>query len=146
MLVVDANVLLYAVDRTSGPHEATRAWLDRSLGGAETVGFAWAALLAFVRLATNPAVFAHPIGSDEALGQAERWLNAPAAVTLEPTARHVHVLRSLLAESGTAGNLTTDAHLAALAVEHDAEIVSFDRDFGRFSGVRHRLPDGPIGT
>ena len=140
MVIVDANVLLYAVDSASVHHETARSWLDESLGGAEAVGLAWAVLLAFVRIGTNPAVLPRPMAAGEAVGQVERWLGAPAAVVAQPTARHAALLRGLLETTGTAGNLTTDAHLAALAVEHGAEIVSYDRDFARFPGVRHRLP------
>jgi toxin-antitoxin system PIN domain toxin len=140
MVVVDANVLLYAVDRASAHHERAVSWLDSALIGAEAVGLAWVALLAFVRIATSPAVFPKPLMTDEAMAQVEAWLASPAAVVAEPTTRHSSLLRGLLRDTGTAGNLTTDAHLAALAVEHGAEIVSYDRDFARFPGVRHRLP------
>jgi uncharacterized protein len=141
MVIVDANVLLYAVDRAGAHHDRSRAWLDSALAGAEAVGLAWAALLAFVRVGTNPSILPNPMTVDEATGQVETWLTGPAAVIAHPTSRHAALLRGLLRESGTAGNLTTDAHLAALAIEHGADIVSFDRDFARFSGVRHRLPD-----
>lgn len=140
MVVVDANVLLYAVDRASAHHERSRQWLDGSLAGNEAVGLAWIALLAFIRVGTNPSILSSPMSADEATGQVETWLGAPAAVLAEPTARHASVLRGLLRESGTAGNLSSDAHLAAIAVEHGADIVSWDRDFDRFAGVRHRLP------
>lgn len=140
MVVVDANVLLYATDETSVPHERSLVWLDRSLAGAEAVGFAWVALLAFIRIASSPSVFPNPMSADQAAAQVEAWLDAPAAVALEPTTRHAHVLRGLLAEAGAGGNLTTDAHLAALAIEHGAELISYDRDFGRFPGLRHALP------
>ncbi|MEZ5120180.1 MAG: type II toxin-antitoxin system VapC family toxin [Solirubrobacterales bacterium] len=140
MVIVDANVLLYAVDRRSAHHEASLAWLDGALRGAETVALAWVVLLAFVRIGTHPSLLAHPMTVDEALSQVDAWLSSPVAIIAHPGVRHVEVLRSLLRESGTAGNLTTDAHLAALAVEHGAEIVSYDRDFARFAGVRHRLP------
>lgn len=140
MVVVDANVLLYAVDSTAAHHERARDWLDSSLAGAEAVGFAWVALLAFIRISTNAAIMRAPMAVDDAALQVEAWLDAPAAVLLHPTSRHAGVIGGLLREAGTGGNLTTHAHLAALAVEHGAQIVSYDRDFARFSGVRHRLP------
>ncbi|MEJ7876984.1 MAG: type II toxin-antitoxin system VapC family toxin [Solirubrobacterales bacterium] len=140
MVIVDANVLLYAVDRASSHHEGSRTWLDRSLAGAEAVGLTWLALLAFVRVGTNPAIFPRAMSAEDALDQLQSWLSAPAAVVIEPTTRHAEVLRGLLLESGTGGNLANDAHLAALAVEHGAEIASYDRDFERFHGVKHRLP------
>lgn len=140
MVVVDANVLLYAVDSSSANHEGSLAWLERSLGGAESVGLAWVALLAFIRVGTSASILPHPMSVDEATAQVESWLGAPAAIVVEPTPRHADLLRGLLLGTGTAGNLTTDAHLAALAIEHGAEIVSYDRDFARFPGVRHRLP------
>ena len=140
MVVVDANVLLYAVDTASTHHEQSRSWLDTSLKGAEAVGLAWIALLAFIRIGTNPAILPTPMTVDEATAQVEAWLGAPAAVVAQPTARHGGLLRGLLRDSGTAGNLTTDAHLAALSIEHGADLVSYDRDFARFAGVRHRLP------
>lgn len=140
MVIVDANVLVYATNTDARQHDEARPWLDRALGGAETVGLAWVVLLAYVRLTTNPAIFSNPMTADDAAEQVESWLDAPAALAVEPTARHIHVLRGLIAESGTGGNLTTDAHLAALAIEHRADLVSYDRDFGRFAGLRHRLP------
>lgn len=140
MVIVDANVLLYAVDSASAHHERCRSWLDPSLAGAEAVGLPWISLLAFIRIGTNPSILPRPMTADEATGQAESWLGAPAAVVAQPTTRHATLLRGLLRDTGTAGNLTTDAHLAALAIEHGADIVSFDRDFARFPGVKHRLP------
>lgn len=140
MVLVDANVLLYAVDSAAARHEHSYFWLEAALAGAEAVGLAWVALLAFIRISTSPSIFAAAMGVDDAVGQVQTWLAAPAAVVVQPTSRHAGVLGGLLAEAGTAGNLTTDAHLAALAVEHHAQIVSYDRDFARFTGIRHRLP------
>ena len=140
MVVVDANVLLYAVDSESAHHEQARSWLDRVLAGGEAVGLAWVALLAFARIASNPAIMQSAVAGETAMEQVEAWLAAPAAVVLHATARHAVVLRGLLRQSGAAGNLVNDAHLAALAIENDAAIVSYDRGFARFAGVRHQLP------
>jgi len=140
VLVVDANVLLHAVNSASRQHEPARAWLRDALAGPETVGFAWTVLLAFLRLATHPSVFARPLDAGAATAVAERWLAAGPSIVIEPTARHLHLLRGLLADTGTAGSLVGDAHLAALALEHDATVVSFDRDFARFPGLRLRIP------
>lgn len=142
MKLVDANVLLYAVNRDAPPHARARRWLDGALSGREGIGFAWLVLLAFVRLATRGDLFPRPLEPEEALAVVARWLEAPAAVVVEPTSRHLEVLRGLLLPLGTAGNLVGDAHLAALAVEHGATIVSFDRDLGRFPGVRWEEPGG----
>ncbi|GIV00553.1 MAG: ribonuclease VapC [Actinomycetota bacterium] len=136
MKVPDANLLLYAVDATSPRHPAARRWLEERLSGTETVGFAWVVLLAFLRLGTNPRVFADPLGAREALDLIEEWLARPCATIVEPTDRHPAILRELLEPLGTAGNLTTDAHLAALAIEHGAELCSCDADFSRFPGLR----------
>lgn len=140
MKLPDVNLLLYAVDETSPRHETAQAWLEQTLSGSETVAFAWVVLLAFVRLSTHAAVFAHPLDIEEALDLLDSWLAQPCVTVVAPTARHADVLRELLSPLGTAGNLTTDAHLAALAIEHGAELCSCDADFGRFSGVRWTDP------
>lgn len=143
MQLVDANVLLYAVNRASLQHRPARQWLDAALSGSETVGFAWIVLLAFVRLSTHPAVFPNPLSAADAVDVVRAWLAQPAAVVVEPTARHLEVIGPILSAVGTAGNLVNDAHLAALAIEHSGEIVSFDADFSRFPAVRWRLPGAP---
>ena len=141
MNVVDANVLLYAVNVDSARHEASRDWLDESLSGAAVVGFAWVAVLAFLRLSTKSGIFPSPLSDDAALATVEAWLAQPAAVVVEPTARHLSLLRDLLAAAGSAGNLVNDAHLAALAIEHRGSVVSYDSDFGRFPSVSWTEPD-----
>ncbi|HEY7280407.1 MAG TPA: type II toxin-antitoxin system VapC family toxin [Actinomycetota bacterium] len=140
MNLVDANVLLYAVNEDSPLHDRARTWLDESLGGSETVGFAWIALLAFVRLSTRADLFPRPLRLAEGIEVVDGWLGAPAAVVVHPTTRHLAVLAGLLEPFGTATNLVNDAHLAALAVEHRGTVISFDHDFGRFPGVKWREP------
>jgi len=141
--LVDANVLLYAVNEDAPRHTEARAWLDDALEGSETVGLAWTALLAFLRLSTRRDLFPNPLPLDTAVDVVEHWLGRPAALVVHPTDRHLALLHGLLAPFGTAANLVGDAHLAALALEHSAQVVSFDRDFGRFEGVRWLEPSGP---
>ena len=136
MKLVDANLLLYAVDEASPHHRPAKQWLEDQLSGSETVAFAWVVLLGFVRLATNPRVFESPLAPEEALDLVDSWLDQPAATVVHPTDRHSSVLRDLLVALGTAGNLTSDGHLAALSIEHGAELSSADGDFARFPRVR----------
>jgi uncharacterized protein len=137
----DANVLLYALDDTSARHLGAKAWLDAALSGSEEVGFAWVVLLVVLRLTTKPAVFAHPLRPDEAFDVIEGWLEQPCSLIVHPTVRHIGLLRGLVSGAGTAGNLTTDAHLAALSLEYGATICSYDADFSRFPGVALVDPD-----
>lgn len=141
MKLVDANVLLYAVNVDAPRHEPSRQWLDRALSGDDTVAFSWVALLAFVRLVTKAGLFPRPLTVDEALGRVQAWLAAPPAVVVDPTPDHSAVLRRLLQDIGVGGNLVNDAHLAALALEHRCTVVSWDRDFDRFTDVRWQQPD-----
>ncbi len=136
MRVVDANVLLYAVNKDAPQHEAARDWLDRALSGAETVAFSWIVLLAFLRISTHPGIFSRPLPLKFAFDTVEAWLSQPGAVVLEPSSRYLGVFRGLVESTGTAGNLVNDAHLAAISVEQGAQLVSFDTDFARFTGVR----------
>lgn len=140
MKLVDANVLLYAVNVDAPHHERSRRWLDGALSGADTVAFAWIALLAFVRLSTKVALFPAPLTIGEAMDRVDAWLGAAPAVMVDPTVRHARTVRDLLAPLGTGGNLVNDAHLAALAVEHQCVIVSYDNDFSRFAGVSWEPP------
>jgi toxin-antitoxin system PIN domain toxin len=138
--LVDANVLLYAVNTDAPHHERSVRWLDDALSGSDTVAFAWIALLAFVRLSTKAELFPTPLSLDAAMDRVDAWLGAAPAVIVEPTVDHPRILRDLLRPLGSGGNLVNDAHLAALSIEHRCGIVSYDHDFGRFAGVDWTLP------
>ncbi len=143
MKLVDANVLLYAVNEAEPRHVEARQWLDTTLSGTEVVGFAWVVLLAFLRLSTKVSLFPRPLSLDTAVEIVRLWTGDGPGVVVEPTPRHLDVLAGLLRSNdvtGSGGNLVNDAHLAALAVEHDATIVSYDRDFLRFAAVRWSEP------
>jgi uncharacterized protein len=136
MKLPDTNILLAAVNEDARGHRAARAWLTSSLSSVEPTGFAWLALVGFVRLATKRAIFARPLTTAKALDFVEEWLARPNATVLQPGARHPTLLRQLLSRAGTAGNLASDAHLAAIAIEHGATLASFDADFHRFRELR----------
>jgi toxin-antitoxin system PIN domain toxin len=138
--IPDVNLLLYAYDSRSARHGDARKWLEQTLSESEPVGLAWVVLLAFVRLSTRSVVVEHPLEVGAALELVESWLDQPCATVIDPTHRHAAVLRELLTPLGTAGNLTTDAHLAALAIEHGATLCSCDSDFARFPRLRWQDP------
>lgn len=140
MKLVDANVLIYAFNSDADRHDDAKGWLDAALSGAATVGLAWVPLLAFIRLTTKAGLFPNPVSTEIALTQVQDWLAQPSAHLLQPTARHPFVLAELLRGRGVTGNLVSDAHLAALAIEHRAQIISYDTDFDRFPGVRWARP------
>jgi toxin-antitoxin system PIN domain toxin len=140
VILPDVNLLLYAVDEAAPRHRRARAWMEEVLSGTEEVGFAWAVVLGFVRISTNPSVFEDSLEAADAFGYAEEWLARPVSLTLHPGSGHVELMRELLQPLGVAGNLTSDAHLAALAIEHGAELCSSDTDFSRFEGLRWRDP------
>ncbi|GMV45583.1 MAG: ribonuclease VapC37 [Pseudomonadota bacterium] len=142
MKLVDTNVLLHAVNADSPEHAVARACLEEGLSEHAGIGFAWLALIGFVRLATRRGILARPLAAEDALAVVDDWLAAANARLLEATPRHWPILRRLLVGAGSAGNLANDVHLAALAIEHGAVLVSFDRDFERFSGLRFELLPG----
>ncbi|WP_407178234.1 TA system VapC family ribonuclease toxin [Bradyrhizobium sp. STM 3562] len=135
MILVDANILLYACNSASDLHAQSRDWLDEKLNGAAPVGLPWSSLLAFLRIATNPRAFRSPLTMAAAWEQVSSWLSAETAWAPEPTDRHADVLAKLLALPGVYGNLVPDAHLAALAIEHGLTLCSTDGDFARFPGL-----------
>jgi uncharacterized protein len=140
MIVPDVNLLLHAYNSGSKVHDRARTWLEDLMNGDRPVGFAWAVVLGFVRITTHPAVLSRPLDASDACGIARSWLERPHAGILHPGERHAQLVFGLLESLGTAGNLTTDAHLAALAIEHQAELHSTDADFARFAGLKWRNP------
>jgi toxin-antitoxin system PIN domain toxin len=135
-----ANLFLYAIDSSSSRHDKAAAWLSEAMSGAETVGLSWVVLLAFLRLSTRALVFTNPLSVQDAFDIIGGWLRRSCTTVVGPGHRHAALLRELLEPLGTAGNLTSDAHLAALAIEHGATLLSADADFSRFSGLRWRDP------
>jgi uncharacterized protein len=142
MILPDANLLLYAVNSSSDQHAVALRALRQAFDDTRGVGLAWPALLAFLRLSTRSGIFPRPLSVDDALQVIEHWLEHPQAQVVNPGERHAQLVGRLLRSAGTAGNLTTDAHLAALAIEHGATILTFDRDFARFQDVKWTVPAG----
>jgi toxin-antitoxin system PIN domain toxin len=140
MILVDANLLIYAVNRDSPLHERAQVWLEQAISGRETVGLPWTVVLAFLRLTTRPGLFKRPLPVATALDLIGSWLERETVMLIHPGPRHYQLLRDLLLESGTGGNLTSDAHLAALAIEHGALLCSLDGDFSRFPRLEWRNP------
>ncbi len=140
MIVPDVNLLLYAYDASSRYHPASRDWWEKTLNGDERVGLPWHTILGFVRLTTNPRISDFPLSPEAAIQAVRTWLSHPRVEILQPGDRHAEILFGLIAAAGVAGNLTSDAHLAAIAIEHRAELVSTDRDFARFRGLRWSNP------
>lgn len=132
MKVVDLNLLLYAVNQDASQHARAHDWWQQAVTEEEPIGLTWTVVLGFLRIATRPGLFPRPLTCDEALEVVDGWLAIPSVVTLHPGERHWSILRGFLQRAGVAGNLTTDAHLAACAIEYDACLYSTDNDFARF--------------
>jgi toxin-antitoxin system PIN domain toxin len=143
MKIVDLNVLLYVVNEDAVQHDALRSWWEAVLRNDEPIGLAWMVLLGFLRLSTNPRVFPRPLTAELASGRIDRWLTHPNIRMVLETEEHWRILGQLLDETGTAGNLTSDAHLAALAIAHGATLVSCDADFARYRQLRWMNPLSP---
>jgi mycobacterium tuberculosis PIN domain family len=135
-VIVDANVLLYAVDSKSHFHATARTWLDEVMNGVERVGLPWVSLMAFQRIITHPRVTANPLTPADAWSYITDWLDADQAWVPTPGSRHRDILGQLLIDGDLHGNLVTDAHLAALAIENGTGICSFDSNFTRFNDLR----------
>jgi len=140
VILVDANLLIYAYIPGLPQHEAARAWLEEQFTSTPRVGLPWPSLLAFVRLVTNPRVFERPASIEEAWGRVEEWLNLPSVWIPQPTERHPEVLGELMRKAVDRAQLVPDAHLAALAIEHGLVLCSTDGDFARFPGLRWQNP------
>ncbi len=140
MIVVDANLLLYASDTSSVHHEAARRWLEATFSEPEPVGLAWAVLLAFLRVGTNPRIRKDAFTVEEAAAIVAGWLARPTVTLLNPGERHWQILRDMMTKGQARGPLVTDAHLAALAIEHGAALATTDRDFARFPALKFFNP------
>ncbi|MGM0576049.1 MAG: type II toxin-antitoxin system VapC family toxin [Myxococcota bacterium] len=135
MILPDVNLLVYAYNADAPRHAAAKAWWEETLTDHRPVGLPWAVAMGFVRIMTHPRVLVHPMEPGRAVEMVRSWLQRSHVHVLAPGPRHLNILDSLLGEIGVAGSLTTDAHLAALAIEHQAELHSNDADFARFSGL-----------
>ena len=140
MILVDANLLIYAIDSDSPHHKGARLWLEDVLSGTTHLGLAWVVILAFLRVTTRPGILKRPLAPESALAFVDSWFAQPYVSAVGPGDSHWAVLRNLLKTTGTAGNLTSDAHLAALAIERGCPVYSTDGDFKRFPGIEHINP------
>jgi len=140
VIILDVNILIYAVNQDAPLHSRAKSWLEGTISGTETIGISWTVLLAFLRLTTRPGLFRNPMPIDAAFDVMDSWLEQSSVTIIDPGPRHRTILRGILSSIGTGGNLTSDAHLAALALEHRAELCSSDHDFVRFPGLKWRNP------
>lgn len=140
MIIPDLNLLVYAYNADAPLHSSAYLWWKALLNGRDSVGIAWVVTIGFVRLMTSRVVLTEPMATGAALAHVKTWYERPNVVVLEPGPRHLQIFEQLITPIGTAGNLATDAHLAALAIEHQCELHSNDGDFSRFSGLRWRNP------
>jgi toxin-antitoxin system PIN domain toxin len=138
--LVDANVLLYADDRTAEHHHASRSWLTSALSSEELLLVPWISVMAYLRLSTMPQLHQHPRSVPGALDFIRAVVEVPSVTSGEPDHRHLDRVAVLLNATGRGGNLINDAHLGALALQYDATVISYDNDFGRFPGVRWERP------
>ena len=140
MILLDANLLIYAVNRDLPQHKTAKTWIEKTFSDQDSVGLPWVSVLAFLRLCTNPRVFKAPLKVEDAIAYIDEWVALPSVELVTPGQRHWEIFKNLLAQCGTAGNLVTDAHIAALALERGYAVYSADNDFRRFPGIRHVNP------
>ncbi len=140
MIVPDLNLLVYAHNTGAPFHESAKRWWEGLINGQERVGVPWAVLTGFVRLMTHPRVLSSPVTAASAMDYVDEWFSFPHVTQLNPGSNHLAYFRQNLAAAGVGGNMVTDCHIAALAMEYQAELHSNDTDFSRFSGLRWRNP------
>ena len=140
MILVDANILLYAEDSLNSHHQEAHVWWDSQLSGTVVVCLCWTIISAFIRIGTNPRVFENPLSLEQALARVQSWLDQPCTRIIRPTERHWTVFKQILTDGQAVANLVTDAHLAALAIEHGCELASTDSDFARFPKLKWKNP------
>jgi hypothetical protein len=140
VILLDVNIPIYAVNHDAPLHRKAKTWLEAALEGKETAGISWRVLPAFLRVTTRAGLFRNPPPVPVAFDLIDSWLVQPSMVLVQPGPRHARILRDLLTTAGTGGNLTSDAHFPALAMEHEAELCSSDGDFARFPRLRWRNP------
>jgi toxin-antitoxin system PIN domain toxin len=144
VILVDANILIYAYSSGAVQHEAARAWLDARLVGRHRVGLPWASIVAFLRVVSHPRLAKPPVAVQTAWRQVELWLQAPTAWIPLPTVRHAETLGTLLSLTAVSGPHVHDAHIAALALQHGLTLCTADRDFARYPGLRFENPLAPV--
>ena len=140
MILIDANLLIYAHVKNLPQHVAAKGWLDKCLNASAPVGLPWPSLLGFLRIVTNPRIFERPESIKDAWKQVKEWLECPSTWIPQPAERHVEILEGLLVDLNITANLVPDAHLAALAIEHGLILCSADGDFGRFPDLKWQNP------
>ena len=143
MILADVNLLIYAEDSLSEYHTAARTWWDAQLSGVEPVCLCWPVVKAFIRIGTNPRASRQPLTIKEAIERVQSWLDQPCVKIIQPTENHWTIFQQMLRAGNATANLVSDAHLAALAVEHNCILNSTDSDFARFRGLKWK---NPIGT
>jgi toxin-antitoxin system PIN domain toxin len=140
VILIDSNLLLYAYNSGSAHHEKAREWLEKVLRGPETIALPWAVVHAFLRISTDPRAFPRPYSPAEAIAFVALWFESSNVVVVDPGERYWQILRDLIVKAQARGPCVSDAHLAALALEHGATVYSSDRDFARFEGLRYVNP------
>lgn len=140
MKIVDINLLIYALNKDTPHHSKAKTWLEDALSSEEPFGFAWIVILGFLRIVTNATIMPHPLRPELAVEMVDDWLQQPPSLTVVPSDQHWLIFKELLSPLGTAANLTSDAHLAALTIENGARLYSTDNDFSRFQSLRWTNP------